>query len=116
MRVCDATRLFGLHVMGAICLCCWGSRIHEHVRPGPTPSIPQEVIDNIIDELRGDNTTLKQCTMVSRSFHLPCRRNIFCIVKLDADIKIIRLHHLLASTPRIAGDIRELEVSVIYLV
>ena len=96
--------------------CHWGSRIHEHVRPGPTPPIPQEVIDNIIDELRGDNTTLKQCTMVSRSFHLPCRGNIFCIVKLDADIEIIRLHHLLASTPRIAGDIRELEVSVIYLV
>lgn len=76
------------------------------------PAIPQDIIDSIIDELRGDDATLKQCMTVSRAFHLPSRRNLFFVIRLDTCITIRQLHHLLASTPHIASDIRELEITV----
>jgi hypothetical protein len=76
--------------------------------------IPQEIIDNIIDELPDDHLTLKSCATVSHSFLQPSRRNLFSIVHLSRGPKQIkRLHDLLTTVSDISLFIRELNIAVV---
>jgi hypothetical protein len=42
-----------------------------------TPRLPQELLDEIIDHLADDSTTLRFCSMAARSFVQSCRRHLF---------------------------------------
>jgi hypothetical protein len=70
--------------------------------------IPQDIVDRILDELQDDTSTLKICSLVSRSFLPTCRRHIYSTldllrtdpVKCSAQVKI--MEHILAVNPDIA--------------
>jgi hypothetical protein len=72
--------------------------------------IPEDIIDNIIDELTGDSDsdTLKRCATVSRSFLHPSRRNLFAAISFHTQGQTERLHDLLESVPEISLYIHEL--------
>ena len=70
------------------------------------------ILENIINKMRGDDMTLKQCSLVSRSFHSPSRRNLFFSIDLDTTKKVARLHQLLVASPYVGRDIRELAVTL----
>jgi hypothetical protein len=79
--------------------------------PSHSPLAP-EIVDCIIDQLRGDDTTLKQCSLVSRSFRPPSRRNLFFYIDLNTLTKARKLHHLLSASPEIRRDIRQLAITM----
>ena len=74
--------------------------------------IPQDIIDIIIDELRGNNDALKSCATVSRSFLQPSRKNLFMFICLDSLEKIERLQNILTSIPDISCYIHQLTLSM----
>ena len=49
------------------------------------PRIPQEIIDEILDHLATDSATpsLRSCSLVSKSWILPCRRHLFHTVSFS---------------------------------
>jgi hypothetical protein len=77
------------------------------------PPLAPDVLGIIIDQLQGDNATLKECSLVSRSFHPPSCRNLFFFVDLDTTHKVDRLHRLLATSPEIGLYIRQLAVTLV---
>jgi hypothetical protein len=79
----------------------------------PHPPLAPEILGSVIDQLRGDNATLKECSLVSRSFHPPSRRNLFFFVDLDTTQKVDRLHRLLSTSPEIGLYIRQLAVTFV---
>jgi hypothetical protein len=83
-----------------------------HFIPRQNPPFTPEIVDCIIDQLRGDDTTLKQCSLVSWSFHPPSRRNLFFLINLDTFGKVDQLHHLLSALPKTGRDIRQLAVTM----
>lgn len=52
----------------------------------PIPSLPQEMIDHIIDFLHDDSVTLNRCCLVSRSWIKPTRTHIFNYVCFTRDL------------------------------
>jgi hypothetical protein len=79
----------------------------------PSP-IPYDVVEAIVKQLqpevRGDNTTLQSCALVSHSFYLLSRPRLFSIIILQTSMESRRLCHLLTANPAIACMIRELFV------
>jgi hypothetical protein len=71
-------------------------------------SIPQDVIDSIVDMLHGDPDTLKNCAMTSHSFLIPSRKHLFYSVHLYSVLLSQKLHHLLCIHPEISHCIKEL--------
>jgi hypothetical protein len=76
------------------------------------PHFPQEIIDKTIDELSDDETTLQQCSTVSRSFHISSRRHLFFSINLFSVQKIVLFHRLLLRTPDIGRNVREIRLTV----
>ena len=58
-----------------------GSKSSKAKSPTPTetviPRIPQEIIDEILDHLAADLTSLRSCALVSKSWLPSCRRHLF---------------------------------------
>ena len=48
------------------------------------PHLPPEIVDGIIDLLRGDKETLKQCSLVSKQWVPCCRRYLFDAVEITS--------------------------------
>jgi hypothetical protein len=70
--------------------------------------IPQDIIDNIIDQFRDDRFAVKRYTTVSRSFLRSCRRILFSFVILNNPKMTKRLYLLMTSVPEISLHIRTL--------
>ena len=82
-------------------------------------SIPQELIDKIIDQLHTDQDTLKACAVVSRSFLSPSRRHLYYSIDLGDSFTISvqrslqKLYDILKSHPDIASLIREFHILLV---
>jgi hypothetical protein len=76
------------------------------------PQIPYDVIETIVERLRNDKATLKNCSLVSHSFLLLSRRWLFSVILLDTSLASQRLYHLLKVNPTIAPMIRELFIKI----
>ena len=76
------------------------------------PPLAPEIIECIVDQLRGDDMTLKQSALVSRSFHSPSRKNLFFFIDLDTRRKCCRLGQLLVAHPDIRRGIRQLAITL----
>jgi hypothetical protein len=88
----------------------WSSR--QMASPVP---VPHDIICSVLEMVPQDDTnTLKQCSVVSRSFLTPCQRKLFSITYLSLfKGSLSRLRHLyglLFSRRYIASYIRELHV------
>ncbi|KAF9466995.1 hypothetical protein BDZ94DRAFT_1305853 [Collybia nuda] len=75
-----------------------------------TPSVPQEILDNIIDEARDDWETLNACSLVSRSFLPTSRKNLFYAITINSCMTSQGLHNLLISNSAIANYVQELTI------
>ncbi|KAF9649242.1 hypothetical protein BDM02DRAFT_3113992 [Thelephora ganbajun] len=79
--------------------------------PGPaTPSLPNEIIGLIVDELRDNTPALRACSTVSDLFYHFCKRHLYRNINLDtpdkvdgfvlasegADLRVLRYTHALS--------------------
>ena len=73
--------------------------------------IPQDIIDNVIAALGNDKPSLKQCALVSSSFLLPSRKQLFNSIRFGHDDEACRrLHQLLVQNPVIRSFVRRIDV------
>ncbi|RDB30452.1 hypothetical protein Hypma_007103 [Hypsizygus marmoreus] len=73
--------------------------------------LPQEILENIIDELHTDQETLKICAIVSRSLSQRSRRHLFFNVRIVDATLSHRIHDVLISNTFLSECIHELEIS-----
>ncbi|PPQ80192.1 hypothetical protein CVT25_003545 [Psilocybe cyanescens] len=86
----------------------------------PSPRLPQELIDHIIDHLYDDPLALANCARVCQAWLPTSRLHLFAKVSLKATSphngpavpqdRCKRLHALLARSPQIIPHIKELEI------
>ena len=75
--------------------------------------IPQDIIDNIIEAVGNlnDKCLLKQCTLVSSSFLLPSRKQLFSSITLGNDETCQRIHRFLVQNPVIQAFVRAITLT-----
>lgn len=64
-----------------------GNLYSKFTRPAQTigdPRVPQELVDEILDHLSKDTTTLRSCSLVAKSWIYPSRRHLFTTLFLTA--------------------------------
>ncbi|KAK0502718.1 hypothetical protein EDD18DRAFT_603972 [Armillaria luteobubalina] len=80
--------------------------------------LPQEIIDQITDELQEDFSTLKACALVSRPWKESSQRHIFSDIFFEAPPESLPLetspcytfHRLLITSPHLGRHVRHLEI------
>ena len=73
-------------------------------------AIPQDIIYNIIAAVGDDKNLLKQCALVSSSFLLPSRRQLFSKISLKREYISQGLHQFLVQNPVIQSFVRDIAV------
>ena len=73
--------------------------------------IPQDIIDNVIAAVGDDKYLLKQCTLVSSSFLLPSRKQLFSRISLRSDQNCQGVHQLLVQNPVIQSFVRTITIT-----
>jgi hypothetical protein len=69
--------------------------------------IPQDIIDNVIEAVGVDDAHfLKQCALVSSSFLLPSRKQLFSTISLENDEKCPGIYQFLVQNPVIQSFVR----------
>ena len=68
--------------------------------------IPQDIIDIIIAAVGDDTCLLKQCSLVSSSFLLPSRKQLFSRVTFSSNQNCQEIHQFLVQNPVIQSSIR----------
>ena len=72
--------------------------------------IPQDIIDKVIAAVGDDTRLLKQCTLVSSSFLLPSRKQLFSKVSLENDQFCQGIHEFLVQNPVIMSFVRTISI------
>ena len=72
--------------------------------------IPQDIIDNVIAAVGDDARLLKQCTLVSSSFLLPCRKQLFSRISLDSNETCQGVQQFLVQNPVIQSFVRSISL------
>ena len=73
--------------------------------------IPQDIIDNVIAAVGNDDTyLLKQCALVSSSFLLPSRKQLFSRITLRSDTTCQGIYQLLVQNPVIKSFVRTISI------
>ena len=70
--------------------------------------VPQDIIDNVIAAVGNDMRLLKQCTLVSSSFLLPSRKQLFSRISLRNTRTCQGIHQLLVQNPIIQSFVRSI--------
>ena len=73
--------------------------------------IPQDIIDNVIAAVGDDKRLLKQCSLVSSSFLLPSRKQLFSSITLRSDRYCQRIHQFLVQNPAILSSVRAINLT-----
>ncbi|KAJ7628435.1 hypothetical protein FB45DRAFT_1028527 [Roridomyces roridus] len=73
-------------------------------------SVPQELVDFIVDNLAGDTPNLKSCSLAARTFVHPSQKHIFKQIVLRSVTVCQRFHQLLTSYPHLATLVDELRI------
>ncbi|PPQ73433.1 hypothetical protein CVT24_008137 [Panaeolus cyanescens] len=75
-------------------------------------SLPQELIDTIIDIVQDDAHTLQQCSLVSTAFLTRAQKHLFREITLSSShlTRPTRLTHLLAESPHLTDAISSLHI------
>jgi hypothetical protein len=73
--------------------------------------IPQDIIDNVIAAVGSDDKyLLKQCAVVSSSFLLPSRKQLFSKISLSGDQASQRLHQFLVKNPVLQSFVKSIAI------
>ena len=98
------------------------SALMSHPSMANSVVIPQDIINNIIEEVGDDRRLLKTCALVSSSFLLPSRKHLFKFseIVLRGDGACQMLHQFLVENPVIQSSVRSItfkhdKASVSYL-
>jgi hypothetical protein len=78
--------------------------LHRQIRM----DIPQDIIDNVIAAVGDDMRVLKKCTLVSSSFLLPSRKQLFSRITLKSDQTCLGIHQFLIQNPVIQCFVRSI--------
>jgi hypothetical protein len=70
--------------------------------------IPQDIIYNVIAAVDDDTRVLKQCALVSSSFLLPSRKQLFSRITLSSDQTCHGIHQFLVQNPVIQSFVRSI--------
>ena len=70
--------------------------------------IPQDIIDSVIAAVGNDASLLKKCALVSSSFLLPSRKQLFSRFTLKSDQTCQRIHQILVQNPIIQSFVRSI--------
>ena len=73
--------------------------------------IPQEIIDNVIAAVGFQPRVLKQCALVSSSFLLPSRKQLFSRITLGSDQIIQGIHSFLVQNPVIQFFVKSITLT-----
>jgi hypothetical protein len=73
--------------------------------------IPQDIIDNVIAAIGDDKRLLQQCALVSSSFLLPTRKQLFSRITLNSDQKCHGIHQFLVQNPVIQSFVRTITLT-----
>ena len=73
-----------------------------------TLEIPQDIIDSVITEVGDDTHLLKQCVLVSSSFLLPSRRQLFSRITLRSEQTCQGIYQLLVQNPVMQSYVRSI--------
>ena len=73
--------------------------------------IPQDIIDNIIAAAGDDKRLLKQCTLVSSSFLLPSRKQLFSRISLPSEQTCQGIYQFLVQNPVIQSFVRTITIT-----
>jgi hypothetical protein len=73
--------------------------------------IPQDIIDSVIAAVGDDKRLLKQCALVSSSFLLPSRKQLFSRITLSSDEKCQGIHQFLVQNPVIQSFVRTISLT-----
>ena len=68
--------------------------------------IPQDIIDNVIAAIGNDERLLKKCALVSSSFLLPSRRQLFSRISLRSEQTCQEIYQFLIQNPVIQSFVR----------
>ena len=68
--------------------------------------IPQDIIDSVIAAVGDDTRVLKQCALVSSSFLLPSRKQLFSRITLEGDQSCQGIHQLLIENTFVQSFVR----------
>jgi len=68
--------------------------------------IPQDIIDSVIAAVGDDTRVLKECTLVSSSFLLPSRKQLFSKISLKSDKTCRGIYQFLVQNPVIQSSVR----------
>lgn len=74
-------------------------------------AIPQDIIDDVIAAVGRDKDSLKRCALVSSSFLLPCRKQLFSEISLRNDQSARRLHQFLVQNPAMQSFVRSITIN-----
>ena len=73
--------------------------------------IPQDIIDSVIAAIGDDASLLKKCALVSSSFLLPSRKQLFSRITLKSDKICQRIHQFLVQNPIIQPFVRSVSLT-----
>ena len=73
--------------------------------------IPQDIIDNVIAAVGDDRDLLKQCALVSSSFLLPCRKQLFSKITLGCEQSCQGIHQVFVRNPVIQSFVRTITLN-----
>ena len=73
--------------------------------------IPQDIIDNVIEAVGDDRHMLKQCALISSSFLLPCRKQLFSKISIGSNQSCQRIHQILVQNPAIQSFVRTITLN-----
>ena len=73
--------------------------------------IPQDIIDSVIAAVGEDTRLLKQCALVSSSFLLPSRKQLFSQIILRNDKTCQGIHQFLVQNPIIHSSVRAITLT-----
>jgi hypothetical protein len=76
--------------------------------------IPQDIIDNVIAAVGDDKRLLKQCSLVSSSFLLPSRKQLFSRIVLRNDKACQGIHQFLVQNPVVQSFVRAITLMDIW--
>ena len=73
--------------------------------------IPQDIIDSVIAAVGDDKRLLKQCALVSSSFLLPSRKQLFSRINLRSDQTCQGIYQFLVQNPVIQSFVRTITLT-----
>ena len=74
--------------------------------------IPQDIIDNVIAAVGDDKCLLQKCALVSSSFLLPTRKQLFSRITLSSDRNCQGINQFLIQNPIIQSFVRDITLTV----